>query len=62
MYNLQETPSDMSADLAEENKKYEWKIIWYRVAAFIYIHIVAIHGIQLLVTGRAKLLTFLFGK
>ncbi|XP_030034935.1 stearoyl-CoA desaturase 5 isoform X2 [Manduca sexta] len=44
-----------------KNRDYEWQVVWRNVFAFIYLHIAAFYGIFLMVTGKAKLWTALFG-
>lgn len=41
--------------------KYEWKIVWRNVIAFVYLHLGAIYGLYLLLVA-AKGYTFLWCK
>lgn len=45
----------------DDKKKYQWKIVWRNVIAFIYLHVGAVYGLYLCLTG-AKFLTVLWCK
>lgn len=40
----------------QQSPKYQWKIVWRNVIAFVYLHVAMLYGLYLLVTG-AKFLT-----
>lgn len=40
--------------------KYQWKIVWRNVIAFLYLHLGALYGLYIL-TVAAKFYTFLWG-
>lgn len=43
----------------DDKKKYKWRIVWRNVIAFIYLHVGAVYGLYLMLSG-AKLLTILW--
>lgn len=56
-------PTGSQSDrLSQEGEQYEWKISWRNVIAFLYLHMAAVYGLLLLLTGNIKFYTFLFGK
>nr|QLI61969.1 desaturase 14 [Streltzoviella insularis] len=43
-----------------KRRDYEWQIVWRNVLAFVYLHIGALYGLYLMLTGNVKLWTPVF--
>lgn len=44
----------------EDEEHYEWNISWRNVLAFIYLHVTAVYGGYLAISGQMMLYTFIF--
>ncbi|KAL0274799.1 UNVERIFIED_CONTAM: hypothetical protein PYX00_002838 [Menopon gallinae] len=44
----------------EDEEHYEWNICWRNVLAFLYLHVTAVYGLFLLLTGHVMLYTFVW--
>lgn len=55
----QAAPAAAQSKPNDDKKKYQWKIVWRNVIAFIYLHVGAVYGLYLCVSG-AKFLTVLW--
>lgn len=47
-------------EIQNSKPKYQWKIVWRNVIAFLYLHISALYGLYILIVA-AKGYTFLWG-
>lgn len=50
-------PSQIGTDY-----NYKHKIVWFNAIGFLYLHLVAVYGVYLCLTGRAHILTTIWSK
>lgn len=51
-----------SAKPSAPKSEYHWQIVWRNVIAFIYLHSVSMYGFYLILSGKVRLYTVLFGE